>query len=424
MESLIQDFKFGLRMLVKHPGVAGIAVTALALGLGLTTTMFSIIEGAILKGLPFPEADRLIAIERTNLTQGQNRQSAPVSDFTDWRSEQHSFEDIAGYYNGTVNLSGKDGGPERVSGAFITPNLFKVLQQQPAMGRALTEEENDPNGPRAIVIGAGVWRRRYGADPNILGKTLRANGTDMTIVGVMPANFMYPQQEEVWMPLRMDPVKLGRNNGNFLQVVGRLRRGVSQDQAMLEFAGIARQLAQQYPESNKDIGVRMESLVDQSIGPEPRALLFTMLGAVFGVLLIACSNVANLLLARATARSREVAIRTALGAGRWRVVSQLLMETLVLAGVGGVLGLGIAQLGTMWFSRAIIEGNPPYWIDIHVDGVVLAFVTGVTLLSAVIAGIVPALQVSAGNVSNALKDEARGSSSLKMGKFSRSLVIA
>jgi predicted permease len=424
VESLWQDLRFGIRMLVKHPGVASIAVTALALGLGLTTTMFSIIEGAILKGLPFPEAERLVVVERTNLTQGQNRSNVPVSDYTDWKERQHSFEDLAAYYNGTVNLSGKDGGPERISGAFITPNLFNVIRQQPIMGRALTQEENDPNGPQAVVLGYGVWKRRYAGDPNILGKTIRVNGRDMSIVGVMPANFMFPFREEVWIPLRMDPLKLGRNNGNWLTVLGRLNRGVSQDQALLEYAGIARQLAAQYPESNKDIGVRMESLVDQAIGPEPRALLYTMLGAVFGVLLIACSNVANLLLARAAARSREVAIRTALGAGRWRVVSQLLMETLVLAGVGGVLGLGIAQLGTMWFSRAIIQGNPPYWINIHVDGVVLAFVASVTLLSAIIAGIVPALQVSAGNVSEALKDEARGSSSLRMGKFSRTLVIA
>ena len=423
VDSLWHDLRLGVRTLRKQPGVSAIAILALALGLGLTTTMFSIINGILLRGLPFPEPHQLYAIGRTSPTQDDPR--ASIRDVADWRDQQKAFDGIAGYSVGAVTLSGPDGGAELASGAFVTPNLFRVLRQPAALGRTLADADGAPGSPPVIVLGDAVWRRRYGADPDILTKTVRANGEEMQIIGVMPARFRFPDREELWLPLRDDPLRTPRgDDGANINVFGRLRPDLSAGAAQLEFATIARRLADAYPTTNRNVGTRIEPLIDTFVGREPKAMLYAMLGAVFGVLLIACFNVANLLLARAAVRTREVAIRAALGGARWRVVSQMLVETLILAAFGSVLGLSIARLGVTLFNRTIAGDRTPFWVDIRIDPVVLAFVAAVTILSAIAAGIVPALQASGGNLSDGLKDESRGSSSFRMGRISRTLVIA
>ncbi len=424
MDPLLQDLKYGIRMLFKHPGLAAVSVLALALGLGLTTTMFSIVYGALLRGLPFEGASRLLIIKERNVTRVNAERTPSIHDFTDWRAQQRSFTDLAGFYSGTVNVAGDEGRPERFTGAFITPSAFRMVGIPAMLGRTFTDDEDRPETPLSILLGFNVWKNRFASDRAIVGRTIRVNGQAATVIGVMPEGFKFPLQQDLWLPLRLDPLKLKRGEGQSVEVFGRLRPGVSADQAALEFTAIGRRLAEQYPETNKDLGTLIQPFTTEFIGKEPRALLFTMLGAVFAVLLIACSNVANLLLARAAVRTKEVAIRTALGASRWRVVSQLLAEAFVLSAVGAMLGLGIAALGVRLFNNAIADTQPPFWIDIRVDSVVLAFVFGVTLLASLIAGILPALQATGANVNEVLKDESRGSSSFRLGRFSKGLVVA
>jgi predicted permease len=411
--------------LLKQPAVTGIAVLALGLGLGLTTTMFSIVYAAVIRGLPFEQPRQLMHVERARPSENQLSLEVPVHDFADWRARQKSFEDLAAFYAGTVNVRGNEGKPERFSGAFITANAFPLLRVQPALGRTFREDENRPDAPLVLLLSDAAWRNHFGGDLNAVGQTVHVNGEVGTVIGVMPAGFACPMREEVWVPLRMDPLRIDRRQpGLTLEVFGRLRNGVSRDQAAAELAAIAQRLEQEYPETNRGITTVMKPYTDEFIGDEAAAVLWAMLGAVFGVLLIACANVANLLLARAAARSKEIAVRTALGASRLRVIVQLLTESLVLAAAGALVGLGVAQLGVVLFNRSIADTNPPFWIDIKIDPGVLLFVLAITLASSLLAGLVPAFRASGGNISDVLKDEARGTSSFRLGRFSKGLVIA
>lgn len=423
MGSMLQDVRFGARMLLKHPAVTFIAVLALALGIGLTTTMFSIVNGAV-RGLPFDDAERLMHLERNNLAEGIESMEVTLHDYVDWRSQHTSFEDLAAFYQGTVNVSGTEGRPTRYRGAFMTPATFRLIGVSALLGRTFREDEAAPDAQPVMLLGYRAWQDRFNGDQGIIGRTVRTNGEVTTVVGVMPEGFAFPIAEEVWVPYRRNPLEIRRGEGTTLEVFGKLKAGVSLDQAHAEFTAIAHRLALEYPETNEGVGVVIKPFVEEYVGQEARALLFTMLGAVFGVLLIACANVANLLLARAVVRTKEVAIRSALGASRGRVISQLLAEALVLCVVGAVLGIGLAQIGIGLFNDAIVDTNPPFWIDIRIDPTVVLFVLGITAAASLIAGTFPALQASRADVNTILKDESRGSSSLRMGRFSKGLVIA
>lgn len=410
-------------MLVKHPGLATIAIVALALGIGLTATMWSITWGGILRGLPFDQADRIIHLERTRPSHDIDSYGVPVSDYAAWREQQKSFEDLAAFSEGTVNLSGSEGRPERYEGGFVTAATFPLLRVAPLLGRNFTEEEVRPGGAAVIILGWDIWQNRFGADPAIIGKTIRANGVSREIVGVMPRGFLFPTNASLWLPRIVDPLALPWGQGDLLEVMGRLRDGVTMPQARREFEAIAARLAQDHPKENEGVGPILQPFTEEYVGQEPIIMLWTMMAAVFGVFLIACSNVANLLLARAATRTKEVAVRTALGASRWRIVIQHLGESLVLSLAGMVLGTGIAWLGTRLFMDAIRDTDPPFWIDIRLDGVVLLFTAGISLLAALVSGLIPALQATRANLHDVLKDEGRGTSSLRMGRFSRGLVI-
>jgi putative ABC transport system permease protein len=424
MEKLVQDLRFGARMLRKNPGMTAIAVLALSLGIGLTTTVFSITYGALYRGLPLPDADRVMHLERNNLERGINSMEVTVHDFRDWRAQQTAFEDIAGFYSGTVNLSGLEGRPERFSGAFMTANALDVTGVRPLLGRSFRESEDDPGAPGVVVIGYSLWTNRFEGDRDVIGQTVRINGEPAEIIGVMPEGFLFPFSQNIWVPMKQDVSALARGEGTTVEVFGRLKPGVSMDQGAVEMNTIARRLAMEYPETNENVGAVVQPYTKEFIGDEPQALLLTMLGAVFFVLLIACANVANLLLSRATVRSKEVAIRSAIGASRWRVVRQMLGETMVIAAVGGVMGLAIAAVGIRLFNAAIVDTEPPYWIDIRIDPIALAFVVGLILLTTIIAGIIPALKASGQNVHEILKDETRGSSSMRLGRITKGLVVA
>jgi putative ABC transport system permease protein len=422
MTGFVKDLRYAGRMLFKSPGVSVMAIVALALGIGVTATMFSIVYGALMRGLPFEGGDRVMMVWRTQLEQSDSRMGVPIHDYVDWRDQQKSFERLAAYYQGTVNITWSDR-PERFDGAFITANGFVALGVQPVLGRSFRPEEERPGGVMPVILSYHLWQDRFHGDPGVLGQAVKTNGEAAEIVGVMPEGFLFPERDDVWVPLREDPLQLPRGGGTWLTVYGKLRPGVTVDQASSEFAGIAQRLATAYPDTNKGIGAFIEPFTRSAVGDDAARILGSMLAVVSLVLLIACANVANLLLARAAVRTKEVGIRTALGAHRWRVVSQMVAEALALALVGGALGAGLAWVGVALFARAIVDTNPPFFLVFKVDAPILLFILGASVLSAVIAGGLPALKASRMDVAGILKDESRGSSSLTIGRMSRFLVV-
>jgi len=423
--SFAADLCHGARLFVKQRGLTAIAVLALTLGIGLTTVMFSIIQGAFLRGLPFEEGDRIVAITRADTTNPNNsRGNVSPHDLVDWREAQRSLEPFGAYYEGTINVSGSEGRSERHAGAFVTAGAMAVPRVQPLLGRLFVDGEDRPGAPWVAILGYQLWRDRFQSDPAVLGRLLRVNGRSATVVGVMPDGFNYPSATDIWVPLQQDVLRLARGQGQWLTPVGRLKPGVTLDEAQAEFVGLAQRQAELYPDLNTNATARVWPYIDRFFGPDVVTTLYTMLGAVFGVMLIACANVANLLLARTAVRAKEIAVRTALGATRRRVVSQLLAESFLLALVGTALGLAFAYSGIDLFNRSIVDTNPPFWIDIRLDPAVLLFTAGLTLVATVASGLFPALQASRADVNEILKDESRGSSSLRMGRLSRALVVA
>jgi predicted permease len=423
MGALLKDLRFGLRMALKSPGLTAIVVLTFGLGVGLTTTVFSIVNGVIYKGLPFEDSHLIMSLGRTNPSRDIEFMGVSTHDYGDWREQQTTFEDLAAWRTSPVNLSWSEGQPERFTGGTFTPNMFEILKVQPVIGRTFREEEARSGAEPVIIIGYELWQQRFGGAPDILNRTLRANGETRTIVGVMPEGFEFPGNEQVWLPLELDPTAHARGEGPAYPLVGRLKEGVSVAEARSQIAAIAARLEQAYPESNDGIGADVRPFTEL-IGTQVYALLYTMLGAVLGVMLIACVNVANLLIARTSVRTREVAVRTALGAARIRVISQLLTEVLVLAFAGGVLGLGLGILGIEWFKMVIQVNPPPFWIRFDLDHRVMLFVIAATLIAAVASGVVPALQATRNKVGEALKDENRGSSSFRMSRVTGGLVVA
>ncbi|HUQ79955.1 MAG TPA: ABC transporter permease [Gemmatimonadaceae bacterium] len=417
--------KLAVRSLGRSPGLSAIAIVAFALGIGLTTATFSILDGVVLKGLPIEKANELIHIEESNLPAGINSVAVPIHDFLDWRAAQRSFTDLAAFYEGTVNLAGPGARADRYSGAFTTANLFDLARVRPQLGRTLTADDERPGAPGVVVIGSDVWENRFAGDRDIIGRTIRVNGEQSTIVGVMPKGFEFPVRQDVWVPLRMNALEIPRGEGERLEVFGRLRDGRTMDQAYAEIATIAKSLEARYPKSNAGVLPLLKPYTQEFVTKDELVLFYTMFVAVLGVLLIACANVANLLLARAVVRSREVAIRSALGATRRRILGQFLVEAVLLSVAGGALGLGIGFAGIAFFNDAMKSAiEIPFWIKVDMNPVVVLFTVGVTTLASVLAGVLPALQASGVSIGDVLKDEGRGSSSFRLARFSRGLVVA
>jgi putative ABC transport system permease protein len=423
MTTLLADLHFGFRMLVKTPLLSFVAILTIALGVGLTTHTFSSVYGTILRGVPVPGEERLMFIGENRMELSITQMEMSIHDFEDLRAQQTSFEDVAAFYQGTVNVAGEEGPPERFAGAYVSANALTHLGVEPMDGRTFRVGEDFPGATPVIVLGHHVWENRFGSDPAIVGEFIRVNGETTEIVGVMPPGFRFPFLEDVWLTHRIDVAGLLRGAGTDLSVFGRLRKGVSLDAARSELSAIGARLAAAYPESNEGIGMIASPYEERFMPREIRAVLWVMLAATFGVLLIACANVANLLMARAALRSKEVAIRTALGASRWRVVRQLLMESLVLVILGGAVGLGLAYAGLFPYRTAVAGIYKPYWVDFRMDGAVLFFSLFVTAAAGVAAGVFPAVRASGMETGEVLKDEGRGSSSLRLGRFSTFLVI-
>ena len=421
MAEVLSDFRYALRMLVKRPGTSAIAIVAFGLGIGLTTTMFSIVEGVLFRGLPFEESDRILLISRATVKDPARIDLAPSNDLADWRGQQKSFESLAGYADASSTISNDGNYPDRVRGLKMTPNTLSVLRVRPIVGRDFSDADAAPGAQPVVLIGYQLWQTRFAANREISGTTIRVNGTPTTIVGVMPEKFGFPEAAQIWTPADVTP-PVQRGTGTRLRVIGRLRAGVTLDAARAEMAGIGRQLATTYPE-NKDVIVNVARLIDASIPLRIRTTFYTMMIAVLGVMLIACVNVTNLQVARAAERAKEFAVRAALGSGKWRIVRQSLAEGLVLAALGAAIGLAIAQAGVVYFMQAIADTQPPFWIDVKLDPTVLAFVSAITAAAAMISSVGPGLGVARSDTNAILKDDARGTTSLRMGRFGRWLVI-
>lgn len=421
MSDLIRSFRFGLRMIAKQPGVSAIAIVALALGIGLTTTMWSIVHAA-LADPPFPDGERVWRLSRTNPEQGIESQSLPQHDYVDYLASQGSFEALGAFYEGTINVAGRDR-PMRFNGAFVTVSAMRIAGAEVVAGRLFAADDERPGADPVLLLGYDAWQTQYGGDAGIVGSEVRVNGRPGTVIGVLAPGFEFPMNAEAWMPLQIDLGALARNLGTWVDVVGKLREGVSLEAGLADLNGIAARIADAYPELNEGVRIRADRYASRFIPDEVMLTLWTMQGAVFMVLVIACANVANLLLSRAWDRSKEVAVRAAMGAGRLRIVSQFMIEVLVLALIGGAIGLGIARVGIALFNEAMVGVDKPYWIQVGLNPTVLTVSASLVLVASLIAGIVPALQVSRSNLADVLKDESRGSSGLRMGRIARGLVV-
>ena len=411
MGTLWQDLRYGARMLAKNPGFTAVAVVALALGVGANTAIFSVVNAVLLRPLQYPHAERVVAIQELN-EKGSRVQVTPAN-FLDWRAQNTVFEHLAAIYARTANLAAGDEA-ERIDLAMTSANFFEVFGVRPQLGRFFVPEEEAAGHAPVVVISHGLWQRRFGGDPSAVGKTLALDGQTYAVVGVAPAGFQYPDKTEAWLPpfqrvptlsAQMD-VERARGFG-FLSAVGLLKPGVSVRQAHDEMQIITARLRQQYPESNNRRFNRVVSLHTHLVGESSRALLL-LLGAVALVLLIACTNVANLLLARAAARQKEIAVRIALGATRLRLVRQLLVESVLLAVAGGAAGLLLGLWGVD-LMKGLLPLDFPRAQSIGVDLRVLGFALLVSVLTGVLFGLAPALQYTNPDVNESLKESARGS---------------
>jgi predicted permease len=424
MDTLFADVRSGLRMLWRYPALSLVAVLTLGLGIGLSTTVFCVVNGGLFKGLPFPGADRVVSVVATNSSQQQPRQPVSVQDLAAFQTAQTSFEKIGAFQFTTLNLSNASGRPDRFSGGQLTVAAFEAVGVQPILGRGFREGDDRPGADPVILIGHQLWRERYGSAPDIAGQTLRANGVVRTIIGVMPVTFAFPIREAAWIPLAIDPLAKPRGEDPKVPVIARLKPGVNVAQAKAEIAAVASRLQHDFPATNRGIGADVMPYARTVLGPEVYSLLYTMLGAGIGVLLIACVNVSNLLVARASMRRREVAVRMALGAGRSRVLRQHLTEVLVLAVAGGGLGILLSLFGMRWFTRALSASPTPFWITFDLDYRVMLFVIGLIVLASLCAGGLPALHAARIDAGTALKDDNRTSTGARLGAFSSGLVVA
>jgi putative ABC transport system permease protein len=412
MNTLLQDVRFGLRMLLKSPSISIVATIALALGIGANTAIFSVVNAVLLRPLPFPDPDSLVAIFETDNSRGYVRGSHSYPNFFDLRAQNTVFERISTYRSGDFIMTGR-GEPARLQSGVVTADLFPLLRVQPMLGRTFVPDEDKPSESRVVVLSHALFQKRFGSDPAILNQSLNLDGRSFTVIGVMPPGFEFPIQNdpvELWTTIAGDasgsePVT-GQRGAHFLRVIGRLKPGVSEEQAQAELTAIAARLEQQYPNENTRKSLRMESALSALVG-DVRPALLILLGAVACVLLIACANVANLLLARAMSRYKEMAIRAAMGASRIRVIRQLLTESLLLSLLGGAVGLLLA----VWWSDLLIalgKDDIPRAVEVGIDWRVLTFTLGVSLLTGLVFGLAPAFHSSKTELVDSLKEGGRG----------------
>src|SRR3954465_14740074 len=409
MTTLLQDIRYGFRMLLKHKGFTAVAIIALALGVGANTAIFSLVNGVLLRPLPFPDAERIIFFEGKNPgAAGVTESNVSFLDFTDWSQQTDLFASTAAYWTGTANLGADGAEPERVPRAGVTTGFFSVLGVQPVLGRTFIAEDDKPASAMGrgtvAVISHGLWKSRFGFAPAIIGKQVQMSARSLTVIGVMPPGFEYPEQTQIWVPSSVNLSEEPRDNRAW-SAIARLNPGIELKQAQTRVSAINAQLDQQFHETNKGWDVSLSPLHERLVRDVKPSLL-ALVGAVGLVLLIACANVANLLLARSAARQKEIAIRAAMGASRTRVLRQMLTESILLSAIGGTAGVLLCLWLTDLLMSMLPEGAPRIE-EVGIDYRVLTFALGVSALTGILFGIVPALQASKLNVTSALKEGGR-----------------
>ena len=429
LEDLTLDLRFGARRLTKNRGTTLAAVTALALGIAANNTVFTIVNAILLRDLPFDAPDRIVAIgvqagNVRTLTAGTS-----YADFEDWCAATQTFEGLGALRETTMNVGGERVAPERFIGSYVSANTFGLLRQRPILGRDFSGDDDRRGAVPVVMLGHSVWRTRYGSDPTVLGRTIRVNGVPSVVIGVMPDGFNFPTRSRLWQPLALLPERmLASRAARELSAFGRLYPAITIDQAAADLRGIAGALAQEYPETNRDVRPIVAAYHERSIGGRGRSTLPVLMGVVAIVLLMACANVANLLLARAAVRSHEIAVRMAIGAGRLRIVRQLLVESLLLAALAGAAGWGLSQAAIGAISSALgrLGGGIglPYWINFTMDRQVFVFSLGLCLATTLLFGLVPALHTAKSGIANVLVEAGRTTAgTIRSRRWTHGLVV-
>jgi putative ABC transport system permease protein len=408
MGKLWQDIRFGVRVLLKSPGFAVVTILALALGIGANSAIFSVVNGVLLRPLPFKTADRLVFL--SEWSQQVPNMSVSYPNFQDWRAQSHSFDELAAFRSNGFVLTNA-GEPERLTAREVSQGFFPALGVAPALGRNFTPDEDKTGGNKTVILSYGLWQRRFGANPAALGQALTLNNESYTVVGILPQGFEWQAPVDIWVPLGLRADRMDQRDSHpGIYVVGLMKNGVTEEQARADMRGVAERLAQEYPKTNSGNGFTLTSLQFQAT-QNIRSSLFILMAAVAFVLLIACANVANLLLARAASRSKEIAIRTALGAGRTRIIRQLLTESLLLSITGGALGLLLATWGVDALLAAVSNDVPNIILNnVRLDSRVIFFTIGASVITGLLFGLAPAIQISKSNLNETLKDGGRGGS--------------
>jgi putative ABC transport system permease protein len=420
---MFQDLRYAFRTLIANPGFTIVAVLCLSLGIGVNGTIFSVVDGVLLQPYPYPDADRIVVLNSTNPKQNVNRSGMSYPDYKDWRDQSTSFSGFAAFQGRSLTIADGSTEPERYLGAAVSSTLFGLLGTPPALGRDFGPDDDRPGAEPVVLLSDDVWTRRYNSDRSIVGRSISINGRAHTVIGVMPQGFRFPETQRLWVPLAPYDESTRRDDRHN-QVFARMKPGVTMAQARADLEGLASRLATMYPNESDGWGAVVRPLRAWMLPAQVELMILAMMSAVTLVLLIACANVANLLLARASVRHREISIRSALGAGRWRIVRQLLTEAVLIGIASAPIGILLARIGIALVDRGVPPDSVPYFIHWGLDSRTLAYTIGISVLTGMIFGLAPALQAARTDLQSSLKEGGRGAAGGRRARVRNVLVVA